>query len=314
MSKQFFFEFHNPRTKTALLTIQFVFHPPRNPFAPSSQPPEQPTILLTHRNKLDQSILVCIQNRLMERNKSKKDSFPSWLMDLTIPSSDDPELFIKPTCVMPTRVDPLASLQARNHILQPGHIVREGFYKLDPDKPLEMVLKNKVFVEFPTIEVWEDGAFTGIIVDDRGAVLLDDEEERKPKRRKMGVREGKKAISGLLGGYGSGDDEDTETEEKNVLNTLAGYDDSEDDGEEVKAESVSSGRRPVKDWLKEEDLVDEDAEGETDEEFEENAENLVGILEKLRQAGALQDPGENRLMEGQEEDDQVDWGDSDNET
>ncbi|KAJ3475977.1 hypothetical protein NLI96_g11472 [Meripilus lineatus] len=263
----------------------------------------------------------------MDRPKSKKDSYPQWLTDMILPPPEDsnPESFVRPTCVMPTRVDPLASLQQSRgnsigngsfSFLRPGHIVREGFYKLDPETTLSEALKHKEFVEFPTIEVWEDGAFTGTIVDDRGAVLLDSDEERKPKRRKMGAKEGKKAISGLLGGYGSGS-EDEEAEEQNVLNALAGYTGSEDEDDDMQGSSdTAKSLRPGEVWLKEEDLVDEDAEGETDDEEyeEENVEDLAGILEKLRQAGALRDPVDSSFLDGQGDDDQVDWGDSDNET
>lgn len=207
-------------------------------------------------------------------------------------------------------------------MLRPGHLVREGFYKLDPDKPLEQVLKHKQFVEYPTIEIYEDGAFTGTIVDDRGAVLLSEEEERKPKRRKMGVQEGKKAINGLLGGYGSdkGDDTDgggegDEEEEQNVLNSLAGYAGSDDD--ETEEPIAPPSLRPGEVWLKDDELGDEDAEGDTDEEDveetkEEGEEDLAGMLEKLRKAGALRGPGGNGSFGGHEaDDDQVDWGDSD---
>ena len=55
------------------------------------------------------------------------------------------------------------------------------------------------------------------------------EDERQPKRRKMNSKEGKLAIKGLLGDYGS--------EEEEVPNVLASLDDyaesDEDDGVEI---------------------------------------------------------------------------------
>lgn len=201
--------------------------------------------------------------------------------------------------------------------MRPGHIVRDGYYKLDPTESLEKVLRHKQFVEFPTIEIWEDGSFTGTVVDDRGAVMLDSEDERKPKRRKLNVKEGKKAINGLLGGYGSGSDDDEEerAEEKNVMGMLAGYagsdDDNDGEGQEEGPSKTIKHEEPPISPLDEDGWGDEDAEGDTDDEYvEESAENVAAMLEKLRQAGALRDPsGDGRIALGDDEE-QVDWGDS----
>ena len=61
-------------------------------------------------------------------------------------------------------------------------------------------------------------------------------------------------------------------------------------------------------------LTDADAEGETDDEMGEevNPEELAIMLENLRKAGALRDTsGDGRLAVGATEDEeQVDWGDS----
>jgi len=206
---------------------------------------------------------------------------------------------------MATNIDPLASLQSRSARLRPGHIVCSGYYKLGVDKPLETVLKHKQFVEYPSIEVWEDGAFHGTVVDDQGAVQLDDEDERKPKRRKLTVREGKKAMNGLLGDYGSEEEEDTR-EEPNAFGLLAGY---ASDGEQTGGDSAMQAFQSEED----DGLGDEDAEGETDEEYmEENTEDLATLLGKLREAGALRDPRGDGHLVGVE-DDQVDWGESDDE-
>ncbi|CAL1700908.1 unnamed protein product [Somion occarium] len=299
------------KNKTALLTIEFIFHPPPNPY-PSSAP-EQPFTLLTHRNRFEDSILTCVQSKLAERGKSKKEKpIPVWVIDLIAPNPDDVEAFTNPTCVMPTKVDPLASLQSRPTILRPGHIVREGYYKLEPTESLEKVLRHKQFVEYPTIEIWEDGSFNGTVVDDRGAVMHNSEDERKPKRRKLGVREGRKAINGLLGGYGSEDEEEEdEKEERNVMGLLAGYTGSDEEGEGDK-EPAPGDQLPPPSPLDEDEWGDEDAEGETDDEYvEESAENVAAMLEKLRQAGVLRDPSsDGRVSLAVDEDEQVDWGDS----
>ncbi|KAH9938252.1 uncharacterized protein B0H18DRAFT_1205524 [Fomitopsis serialis] len=249
------------KNRTALLTIELKFHPPPDPLQPSSQQKRQPFSLLTHRNALERPLLEVMRAQVAERKKSKKgDPFPTWISSLIVPDPDDPEGFTMPICVMQTPLDPLASLDARRNAAgpRPGHVRCEAYYKLDPAKPIGVNLKHKNFVEFPTIEIWEEGSFHGTIVDDQGSVQRE-AEEPTPKRRKLSVREGKKAINGLLGGYGS--------------------EEEEDDG-----------------------LLDEDAEGETDDELEAGPEDLAVLLEQLRQAGALRDP------EGDEE--QVDWGDS----
>lgn len=241
-----------------------------------------------------------------------------WVIDLVAPNPEDPDAFTNPTCVMQTKLDPLASLQSKSSILRPGHIVRDGYYKLDPTRSLEKVLRHKQFVEFPTIEIWDDGAFAGTVVDDRGAVMLDSEDERKPKRRKLNVTEGKKAISGLLGGYGSGSEngEDEKAEERNVMGMLAGYagsDDEQGNGEEGQEESMPAKHEepPISPLLDEDTWGDEDAEGDTDDEYvEESPENVAAMLEKLRQAGALRDPGEDGRIALGDDEEQVDWGDS----
>ncbi|OCH92889.1 hypothetical protein OBBRIDRAFT_772500 [Obba rivulosa] len=284
------------KNKTALLTVEFVFHPPKDPLAPSSAPPEAPFTLVTHRNALETPLLSIMRTRVTERSNSKKEKpIPSWLIPLISPDPDVPESFTPPTCVMRTPLDPLSSL-SHSGGPRPGQLLCAGYYRLDSALPLGAILKHKNFVEFPTIEVWEDGAFHGTIVDDQGAVLHGDEEHR-PKRRKLNVREGKKAITGLLGGYGSEDEDEGDVEERNVLDLLGGYAGSEDEQtEETNREEPS----------------DEDAEGETDEEYEGDPEQLAALLEKLRQAGALRDPNADGALAslGDPDDEQVDWGDS----
>ncbi|KAJ3542359.1 hypothetical protein NM688_g5978 [Phlebia brevispora] len=233
---------------TALLTIEFIFHPPRF-LLPSSQPAE-PIRMLTHRNRISESLMSNLSTRLAERAGSKKKEkekpLPEWLTDMLVPQAEDSTSFVMPICVMPTKLDPLASLTSSRTNpyvgLRPGHITRNAFYKLLYDEPLVTALKHKQFVEFPTIELWEEGAFLGTIVDDRGSIVRkydgtdEDEDGPKPKRRKLNRKEGKKTLGGLLGGYGSESDEEgeDEKEEKNVLNLLSGYagsDDESDDGE-----------------------------------------------------------------------------------
>ncbi|KAH9853590.1 hypothetical protein C2E23DRAFT_699373, partial [Lenzites betulinus] len=287
------------KNKTALLTVEFKFHPPRNLLAPPSQPPEPPFSLLTHRNTLEATLLGALRAHVSERSRSKKDKTPpAWVQGLVLPDADVPDAFAPPLCVMSTPLDPLASLSSHASIPQPGRLLRTAYYKLDHSKPLGALLKHKHFVEFPTIEVWEEDAFQGTIVDERGAIVHGDYEEPLPKRRKLNARQAKKAMNGLLGGYGSDEAEEGAEEERNVMNLLGGYADSGDEGND-------GG---------EDDWGDEDAEGETDEEYEaeESPEVLAAMLQKLRDAGALRDPvlDSNLAGHGVADEDQVDWGDS----
>ncbi|KAI0324948.1 hypothetical protein GY45DRAFT_1330967 [Cubamyces sp. BRFM 1775] len=291
--------------KTALLTIEFKFHPPRNRLAPPGEPPEPPFSLLTHRNPLETTLLSAMQAHVTERSKSKKDKTPpTWVQELVLPDQDVPDSFVPPLCVMSTPLDPLASLISHPLIPQPGRILRTGFYRLDPNQPIGASLKHKHFVEFPTIEVWEEDAFQGTIVDDRGSVVHDPSDEPQPKRRKLTKKQTEKAMSGLLGGYGSDEDEEAGEEEHNVMNMLGGYADS-DEGEGAEPSATNGGGE-------EEEWGNEDAEGETDEEFEGDPEVLAAMLQKLREAGALRDPGTDSALAGLEgaEEEQVDWGDS----
>ena len=122
--------------------------------------------------------------------------------------------------------------------------------------------------------------------------------------------------------YPDATDEDEKADEKDVMGLLAGYAGSDDEGESGKVQvdqenkpdpSSVNGGSPISPLLDEDAWGDEDAEGETDDEYvEESAENVAAMLEKLRQAGALRDPsGDGRIAVGEEEDEeQVDWGDS----
>jgi hypothetical protein len=156
------------------------------------------------------------------------------------------------------------------------------FYQLDPSQKLCVLLRNKPFVEFPTIEVREEGdtGFVGTIVDSQGGVMkYADDGEKNPKRRKVDLGAGRKAIHGLLGDYGS--DEEVE-EEKGMMAMLGEYAGSDEDGEH--------------------ESEDEDEDLEEADEANINLDPAA-LLELVRQAHALD------AEAGAE--DLVDWGDSD---
>lgn len=261
------------RNKTALLTIEFKFHRPLDPLAPSSQPREPPFVMLTHRNSMQMPLVTLVQTHVLERIKSKKDgACPAWVKSLVCPDPDDPSSFTPPQCVMTAQLDPLL----------PGPRPKAGYYQFDTTRTLADLLRKTEFVEFPTLEIWEE--FKGTIVDTQGTVTHQGEEERKPKRRKLDPKAGRKAISGLLGGYGS--DEDNEpAETQNVLSLLGGYAGSDDD------EDNDADGDP-----------DVDAEGETDDELEMEPAVLLDLMRQVQ--------GNDQWTRENVEEDVVDWGDS----
>lgn len=273
------------RKQTALLTIEYKFYRPRNPSAPSTQPREAPYRFLTHKNRFDTPLLTLVQAKVSER--STKSQFgaplPPWITEFLHPDSDDPESFVIPQFLMPAHVDPRSGLRAKS-----------TFYKLDPRQKLSAILRDKPFVEFPTIEIWEDGdeAFKGTIVDAQGSITAyaatESDGERCRKRRKLdiSIRAGKKAIHDLLGGYGSEDGEgDDGRQDESAINLLGGYADSEED-----------------------DDPDADAEGETDEDPDGDNDEVgldpAALMELVKQA---------RVLDSARMDEELDWGDSDDE-
>jgi len=266
------------KNKTAFLTIQFIFHPPPHPLRPSHIPPDPPIVLMTHRNNIDTPLLSLIQKQISEKSK-KNGNFPGWLRSMTFPDDPDAaEPFELPSCNMRAPSNPTRQAPA--------------YHKLDCSQKLVTLLRHKKIVEYPVIEVWEEGSFTGLLVDDRGLIAQneDEDEERRPKRRKLDVRKGKAAITGLLGEYGSDGDEPEEAEATpNALSKLDGYADSDFERDNDK-DGYGIHVEDATEW------------GEDDDD-ESPDENPASLLEKLKQAGVLVDEVDDE--------EKVDWGDSD---
>ncbi|KAF7353031.1 Box C/D snoRNA protein 1 [Mycena venus] len=285
------------KNQTALLTIEFKFHPPPNPLALPSQLPEPPHTLLTHRNNLETPLLTLLQTHVADRKEGGKGGVPAWVRALIAsPDSDaDPDAWTPPQCIMsaPAALDPLtpaaSSLYKQKQKQQPRR-----YYRLDCAKSLAELLRHTHFVEFPTIEVWEE--FRGTVVDAAGAVTQtaqDDDEERAPKRRRLDRKTGGKKIAGLLDGYGSSSEEEggsSKQPNQNGLEMLGGYEGSDDEDAQMP--------------MQEEILGDSDAE----EEVELDPAALLELVRKAR-------GDENWTPQlGDEDADLVDWGDSDQET
>ncbi|KAF7301515.1 Fe-S cluster assembly protein DRE2 [Mycena indigotica] len=187
-------------TRSAGLTLEFVF------------PSETPYTLLTHRNPLSTPLLVLLQKHVSGRKT------PEWVQTLVCPDADVPENFVPPQCVMRARGTP-------------------GYFRFDVSQDLKTLLRHKSFVEYPTIEVWDE--FRGTVVDGVGAVTQ--EAERPAKRRRIDKKAGGLAIAGLLDGYGSSSDDSEQVDEEEKLDgldMLGGYSGSEDE-EDIQLEPAA---------------------------------------------------------------------------
>jgi len=261
------------------LTIEFIFHKPKDTLASVSQPPEAPFIVQTHKNDITKPLLSLIRERLNDvQQKSKKaDAYPTWVKQLIFPDKDDPEAFTPPQCVMATRLDPTMT---HRYPSKSNH----AYFSFDPKNPLAALLRHTQFVEFPTIEVWDE--FEGTIVDIEGIIQKVEEMPAK-KRRKLNPKAGKKAIQGLLGDYGSSEEDEQENEEQNVLAVLGEYADSDDDGIGTESLAKDGGC----------DLSEDDAE--PDAQIDPAA--LLELIRKVQESGSW----------AFDKDDAVDWGDGD---
>ena len=101
------------------------------------------------------------------------------------------------------------------------------------------------------------------------------------------------------------DGSDTDgTQAQNGMNLLGDYADSDEEADI--AATAAAFDINADEW------GDDDAEGETDEEYEGSPEELAAMLQKLREAGALRDPGRDGALGGLGalDEEQVDWGES----
>lgn len=280
---QYFFIYS--RTQAAFITIQFKFHPP----AEASSTPEFGSLrsftLLTHRNSLLTPLLSLVQKHIRDyqnrkpATKSNKfgdaPSLPVWLPSLIIPPPEDPENFTIPTFTIATPSDPI--LLARSTTLPSGSVPHQNslsvkpkaYYNLDPNESLTQCLRGTQFVEFPMIEVWQQ--FSGALVDKTTGNVrcLGGEIEPRTKRRKIDPEGGRKAINGLVGDYGS-DDEEGDGAGQSKMEGLVGYAESESDG------------------MEEDNTVDDEIgneDSDEDEDVEVDPAVLLELLQRAKQDG-----------------------------
>ncbi|KAL5527419.1 hypothetical protein ACEPAG_6210 [Sanghuangporus baumii] len=260
------------KAKRALLTLEFVFRPPPDPL---TREVLEPVSIITHRNDWNQTIRQIIRQKIKETKCTKsKEGIQHWLnldeVDEDIPSSV--------LCLMkrPKSHDDHLGLTSS----------RQRYYKLDWDDVLSRALRNKHFVEFSTIFLTDEASFDGLLVDDSG--IVEDMDERRAKRRKLDPSEAKKTITGLLGGYGSDD------EQQNALNTLAEYSGCEQSDAEASAlredessnEADETGDEPLADQVAD-DLTGVDGDDEEldwgDDEIAEDEAKLAELSAVIQQ-------------------------------
>lgn len=140
-------------------------------------------------------------------------------------------------------------------------------------------------MEFPTVEVWEEGVlFDGVgAFESRG-------DQRPIKRRRLDVTKGRAAIAGLLGGYGSEDGEEVE-EVDTALTRLGEY-----EGSDAEDEQPKTSEEAVTDT----DGVTEDGDDDEEPEAVVDPETLLAMVREAQR----------RLGEDAEFE-EIDWGESD---
>jgi len=264
------------RKRTAFLTIEYRIHPPLALDAGQDEA-QGPYTFLTQRNNFDLPLRDLFQSQISQRTKGKtRADLPTWVKTLALPDPDIPDAFTPPQFFIRAPLDPLLS----------GRSEKFGFIQLDSERRLSALLRNKQFVEFPTIEVWEEGAFRGVLLDGAGA-LESQGGQRPAKRRRLDVTKGRAAIAGLLGGYGS----DASDEADTALARLDEYEGSDAENEQP----MTSDEDDTRD-LTEESNDEDDEEPNT---VVDPAALLAMVQEVQRRHGEDEEYGE------------VDWGESD---
>ncbi|KAK2466461.1 hypothetical protein APHAL10511_002103 [Amanita phalloides] len=204
-ANQSFWDF---KKKTAQLTIEFKLHVPTEP----------PFRMLTHRNDMNTPLLKLVQTHV---SNAKKSHVPPWAKSLVTPDAESPP----PYFVMPAQRDDYPTVELVTH---PNKSV---YYQFNPTQPFSTLLKGTQFVEFPTIEVFEE--FKGTVIDTAGFVsrIGDVNDQPRVKRRKI-------AMQSILGEYGSGEEDQEDAGVRNEPRMLVEYTDSvSEEGEESAEES-----------------------------------------------------------------------------
>ena len=209
---------------------------------------------MTHKNDIDQPLLSILQTHVGDklkqvakqqakskansRNSTKTEITLEWLKELVFPDPPDQlESFAPPLCLIRSTKSPSPSLPRTSL----KRFKSRSYHSLDPFQKLSQSLRQREFVEFPLIEVWEKDAFTdsGFTETDQCSGLYErdvEETDGRPRKRRkvevMGKKKGEAIVKGLLGGYGSseGEEESDGQGSPEVLVGLGQYEESEGEG------------------------------------------------------------------------------------
>jgi len=211
-----------------------------------------------------QLVQTHVKDRLNKKTPKAESIFPVWIQSLVIPPPEDPENFTMPKFVMAAPPDPL--LLARSVAFYSnkdrGAAKPKLYHSLDPNEPLMKSLGGTQFFEFPLIEIYEE--FSGMIVDKKTGGVSRVGEDTEPQRKRRRVDPG--AMNGLVGDYGSDEDDGAKDSELVEYQESDGEQDNMID-DEIDAEGEDEGvevdpvvllelmRRAQKEgkWLEDED-------------------------------------------------------------
>ncbi|KAG8721169.1 hypothetical protein FRC08_015282 [Ceratobasidium sp. 394] len=249
------------RTKTAYLTVEFVFHikdpnQKDNNFVAVS--------LLTHRNDLTAPLATSLTSHLKRKSdvpasifefmKASQDlpqgpsAIPSGMLfavsqlERLKPSAQAPAQYQAPALPIRIASQPAVSSTPFAQLYDSALKPQKVFYPIDPNTPLQNCLRHRSFVEWPTIDVFpsrqafQEGRF-GVLVESttRPATLPGDSDSNKRRKTETGLVQ-------LIGGYGEESEpeiEELERQETGVLGISGLGDYASDEGEE--ADSIDEG-------------------------------------------------------------------------
>ena len=262
--------------------------------------------LVTHKNNIDQPLLTILQTHVGDKlkqvakqqgkrkatsnNPTKTETTLEWLKELVFPDPpDQPESFAPPLCLVQSAKSPSRTSLKR--------FKSRSYHSLDPFQKLSQSLRQKEFVEFPLIEVWEKDAFadSGFVETDQHSGLYEkvtEEADGRPRKRRkvevMGKKKGEAVVKGLLGGYGSSEEGEEEDDDRHPPETLVGLDQYEE------SEGEGEPEAPILD-----PMDDSESTGSDDE-----VADPVVLVQNLKSAGFVFDSVAS-------DDEEIDWGDDD---
>lgn len=276
------------KNKCALLTIEFRIHPVPLPPAlrHTVSASSQPFTLFSHQSSMSATLASIIQQEVDRINvrKGNTASIPEWVHALLVPTPEDPEGFEPPQYLMRAE-DALPSLS----VVPPRTPTGKCFFELDPSRTLSSLLRGAHFIEFPTIEIWPRGSFSGIIVAADGTTTHtrrnDGTDEPARKRPRLDTNAAKKVMSGMLGGYGSSDEEkeedDLQREDAGAsLSRLGTYGEVDDEDLPNTSENLplANDNADAEDVASVEEAGDDDDEVESSVEEDDDYRQLLASL------------------------------------